>query len=158
MEEKMGKFFCPKCNRPVKLKRSPKLDSLTLFRSREEDNIKKFIFKAYSVSYGYSWIGDFFHSYCELEKCWQETGGFTEQEIDCMSKDQWECCSCKYKSKTLATFLYQVQIVHSEENNTLKMLEKENIILNEKINLMMNDLKEIKSKFPEAKNETSTPK
>ncbi len=55
----------------------------------------------------------------------------------------------------MATFLYQVQIVHSEENNALKMLEKENIVLNEKINLMMNDLKEIKSKLLEAKSETS---
>ena len=34
-----------------KIKRSPKLDSLTLFRSREEDNIKKFIFKTYSLAF-----------------------------------------------------------------------------------------------------------
>ena len=95
MEEKMGKFFCPKCNRPVKLKRSPKLDSLILFRSREEDNIKKFIFKVYSAC-SIGWIGDFFNYYSKIEDCWKETGGFTEQEIDCMSKDLWECCSCKY--------------------------------------------------------------
>ena len=88
--------------------------------------------------------------------------------------------------KNFKSFLFQVEIINPEENNSLKMLEKEiqeekikskmlekdlqeekiksqmlekeNIILNEKINSIINELKEIKSVVFEIKDKTNISK
>ena len=140
-----------------------KTNVLCYFRKREENDIKKWIFK--DISPGV-WKGSLFDGFSSFKDCWDITGGFSTQELDIISGKQWECFNCKYKSTSLETFLYQVQKVNSEANNKLEILEKEieeqkykmkllekelqeeknkNKILNEKINIIMNELKEIKA-------------
>ena len=169
MKEEMGKFFCLKCNRPVRIYLSG-LDDITLFRTREKNGIKKWIFKRTN---GY-WSGDFVNQYKNIKDCWEETGGFSEKEIESIGagKAPSQCKSCKSVINNFKSFLYQVEIINPEENNYLKMLEKdlqeekiktqmlekENNILSEKINSIMSELKEIKSAVLEIKDKTNTPK
>ena len=65
MKEEMGKFFCPKCNRPVKILLSGIGGEISLFRTREKNGIKKWIFKSYS-----NWIGDVYSEYKNIKDCW----------------------------------------------------------------------------------------
>ena len=160
----MGKFCCPKCKIPRSI--IPEYNiyhingDFSLFRSRVKNDIKKWIFK-----YDDFWIGNYNNQYSSIKDCWEETGGFSEEELAILSKNKWKCINCDYVSNTFKTFIYQKQSVNAEEDNKLKLLEKElqeeknktkllekeiqeeknkNIILNEKINVIMNELKEIK--------------
>ena len=179
----MGKFFCPKCNWSVRITLSGIGGQISLFRTREKNGIKKWIFKSYS-----NWIGDVYSKYNNIKDCWEETGGFSEKEIESSSNSKYpsKCCECESVMKNFKSFLFQVEIINPEENNSLKMLEKEiqeekikskmlekdlqeekiksqmlekeNIILNEKINSIINELKEIKSVVFEIKDKTNISK
>ena len=144
MKEEKGKFYCPKCQRSTKIFCDY---VLTLFRTREEKGKeKRWIFKSDDSL----WRGSYYDRYTSIKDCWEETGGFTEEEIKKWA-DKWQCYECKYESNSLFTFTSKKEIISSEENNRIKQLEKEieeekskNTSLNEKINTIMKELSEIK--------------
>ena len=163
MKEEFGKFFCKKCNMLTLLKTYINDDEtyFDLFRMRDENGIKKWIFK-----YNYRWYGDRYNKYNNFKECWEETGGFLEEELDILTKKRYQCYYCNYKPNSFKELLYEKHIVKSEENNKFNMIEKQindektktmklqnelqeeknkNFLLNEKINLIMNELKEIKA-------------
>ena len=145
MKEEIGKFYCPKCQRNTRIYNN--CYALTLFRTREEKGKeKRWIFKSVDSS----WRGSYYDQYTSIKDCWEETGGFTEEEIR-----KWEnkckCLGCNYESNSLFTFMSKKEIINSEENNKIKQLEKEieeeksrNTFLNEKISAIMKELSEIK--------------
>ena len=143
MKEEMGKFFCPKCKSPVKIFLSGIGHDITLFRTREKNGIKKWIFKSYN-----HWKGDFSSEYQSIKDCWEETGGFSEKEIESLRNSEYpnKCEKCNTVINNFKSLLFQVEIINPEENNTLKMLEKE--IQEEKIKSKMleKDLQEEKIK------------
>ena len=180
MKEEFGKFFCKKCNRLTLLETYINDDktSFNLFRMRDENGIKKWIFK--NTIYNYCWYGDRYNKYNNFKECWEETGGFLEEELDTLTQKTYQCYYCNYKPNSFKEFLYEKLIFKSEENNKFNMIEKEindektktmklqnelqeeknktmkleselkeeknkNFLLNEKINLIMNELKEIKA-------------
>ena len=176
MEEEIGKFFCPKCNEQAKISFGNRLLDVRLFRTRTKNGIKKWIFKS-----GWTWCGDLYCRYNNMKDCWEETGGFSEKELNTIigNKNSFKCERCKYITKDLKTLFFQVEFINSEENNSLKLLEQEiqeekiksqilekeiqeeknkNIILNETINSIMSELKEIKAALFEIKDKTNTSK
>ena len=180
MKEEMGKFYCPKCTYYCRLKSTiinSNLPFFFYFRVREENGIKKWIFNiSKSFDFEGKWFGGRYNSFSSIKDCWEVTGGFSEDELDVLSGKNWECISCSYKSNTFKTFINQKQSVKSEENNQLKILEKElqeekiktvkleneikeeknkNIILNETIKSVMNELKEIKAAVFTIQNKSS---
>ena len=158
MKEEMGKFFCPKCNKTIIIFFNENFLPYycSLFRMREKNGINKYIFKNRD-----NWIGDIYNKYSNIKDCWDETGGFSEQELDYLSNKKWGCSICKFTSNSFKTFIFQRQSISSEENNKLEKLENEiqeeknkNILLNEKLNLIMTELKEIKASLLENKKST----
>ena len=149
---------------------------MSLFRAREENGKKKWIFKFCEYSFGKIdityWIGDITEKYKNYKECWEETGGFSAKELECFPESTFTCNKCKYQSNSLIPFLCQQEkFTTEEENNKIKFLEKafeeeknknkiekkeiqddKILILNEKINLIMNDLKEIKTAVNDIKN------
>ena len=146
----MGKLFCPKCQINTRVYGNGYHNYyLTLFRTREEKGKeKKWIFKD-----EITWVGDYFNrSYKSIKDCWEETGGLTEEEIRKWAKSwKWKCHLCDYESDSLFTFISKKENIISEENNRIKQLEKEievekskNTFLNDRINIIMKELNEIK--------------
>ena len=100
-------------------------------------------------------MGNHYSSYKSIKDFWEETRGFSEKEIESLrdSKYPSKCEEYKYVINNFKSFLFQVEYINPEENNTLKMLEKE--IREEKIKSKMfeKDLQEekIKSQLLEEK-------
>ena len=185
MKEDIGKFICPKCNKMTSvIYNQDTYVKISLFRAREENGKKKWIFKFYEYSFATEdniiyWIGDITEKYKNYKECWEETGGFSTKELKCYPDSTFTCKKCKYQSDNLIPFLCQQEKFTTEEEinkltlleNKIKILEKafeeeknknkiekkeisedKIFILNEKINLIMNDLKEIKTAVNDIKN------
>ena len=100
-------------------------------------------------------MGNHYSSYKSINDFWEETGGFSEKEIEFIRSSEYpsKCENCITVINNFKSFLFQVEYINPEENNTLKMLEKE--IREEKIKSKMfeKDLQEekIKSQLLEEK-------